>query len=236
MTQNTTSMSMDCKKTIKIDIACGFRGSGKTTLIKRMAEEIWEGENIVFLQNESGHEKLSRVSESSGCQVIEVQKGCICCTGAQLMIQTILEVVKEYQPDRIILEAAETARIGSLRSMLSQEMEDTYQLDHVLYVCNIKNYHIKMLISGNYFENELRQAPVIFLNHMNELEKEEGDKILKSLKEISPESTIVKEDWKIMKPEELRAAYENGKIASVDRKENRKSVYAKINYKGYRSR
>ena len=53
---------------------------------------------------------------------------------------------------------------------------------------------------------------------MNELEKEEGDKILKSLKEISPESTIVKEDWKIMKPEELRAAYENGKIASVDRK------------------
>lgn len=73
MTQNITSMNTDCKKTVKADIICGFRGSGKTTLITKMAKEIWEGELVVFLQNKSGRETLSREALPSGCHVRMMQ-------------------------------------------------------------------------------------------------------------------------------------------------------------------
>lgn len=159
-------MNMVYKKTVKVDIVCGFRSSGKTTLIKRLAEEIWEGEKVVFLQNEKGRETLSQMPLQSGWHVKDLKGGCICCSGVQLLAGTFFELVEEWQPDRIVLEAAETARIESFRMLLAQEAMKQYVLDHVLYVCNVKNYHKRMLISGNFFEKELKQAPVVFLNGM----------------------------------------------------------------------
>lgn len=65
-----------------------------------------------------------------------------------------------------------------------------YELDHILYVCNAGTFSQKMLISGHYFENELKQAPVIFLTHTDILSEKECSDVLKSLKEIVPDAVI----------------------------------------------
>ena len=38
----------------KIDIISGFLGAGKTTLIKKLLEEAYQGEKIVLIENEFG--------------------------------------------------------------------------------------------------------------------------------------------------------------------------------------
>ncbi|MCI5698983.1 MAG: hypothetical protein MR308_01105 [Lachnospiraceae bacterium] len=211
MIQNTTSMSTDCKKTVKVDLVCGFRGSGKTTLIKKLAEKVWVGERIVFLQNEFGRETLSRMPLQSGWYVKMAQNGCLCCSGAGLLARTFLEIIEECQPDRIVMEAAETARIESLRTMFLQELAGICLPEHTLYICNMKTYRKKMLISGQFFENELKQAPVIFLNHCEELPEDDRNRIIQSLQEISPGSMVLEKDWNSMEPGELQMAYKRGR-------------------------
>ena len=39
---------------IPFDLIAGFRGSGKTTLIRAMMETLWPKERVVFLLNECG--------------------------------------------------------------------------------------------------------------------------------------------------------------------------------------
>ena len=38
----------------KIDIVSGFLGAGKTTLIKKMVKEAYQGEKLVLIENEFG--------------------------------------------------------------------------------------------------------------------------------------------------------------------------------------
>lgn len=46
----------------KIDIISGFLGAGKTTFIKKMLEEVFQGEKIVLIENEFGRLALTAVS------------------------------------------------------------------------------------------------------------------------------------------------------------------------------
>lgn len=38
----------------KIDIISGFLGAGKTTLIKKLITEVFEGEKLMLIENEFG--------------------------------------------------------------------------------------------------------------------------------------------------------------------------------------
>ena len=38
----------------KIDIVSGFLGAGKTTIIKKLLDEVFRGEKIVLIENEFG--------------------------------------------------------------------------------------------------------------------------------------------------------------------------------------
>ena len=38
----------------KVDIFSGFLGAGKTTLIKKLIDEVYQGEKLVLIENEFG--------------------------------------------------------------------------------------------------------------------------------------------------------------------------------------
>ena len=46
----------------KIDIISGFLGAGKTTLIKKLISEAYQGEKLVLIENEFGEIKIGRAS------------------------------------------------------------------------------------------------------------------------------------------------------------------------------
>ena len=37
----------------KVDIISGFLGAGKTTFIKKLLSDVWAGEKLVLIENES---------------------------------------------------------------------------------------------------------------------------------------------------------------------------------------
>ena len=51
----------------KVDIISGFLGAGKTTFIKKLISEVYQGEQIVLIENEYGEIGIdSRFMQNSG--------------------------------------------------------------------------------------------------------------------------------------------------------------------------
>ena len=65
----------------KIDIISGFLGAGKTTLIKKLIAEAFEGEKLVLIENEFGEIGIDGgFLKEAGIQITEMNSGCICCS------------------------------------------------------------------------------------------------------------------------------------------------------------
>ena len=65
----------------KIDIVSGFLGAGKTTLIKKLLAEAFQGEKLVLIENEFGEISIDGgFLKDSGVQISEMSSGCICCS------------------------------------------------------------------------------------------------------------------------------------------------------------
>jgi ABC-type antimicrobial peptide transport system permease subunit len=99
----------------KIDIFSGFLGAGKTTLIKKLLGEVYQGEKIVLIENEFG--EISIVGgflKESGVQISEMSSGCICCSLVGDFNQALKEVVAQYQPDRVLIEPSGVGKLSDV--------------------------------------------------------------------------------------------------------------------------
>ena len=65
----------------KVDIISGFLGAGKTTLIKKLLKEAYQGEKLVLIENEFGEISIDGgFLKDAGIQISEMSSGCICCS------------------------------------------------------------------------------------------------------------------------------------------------------------
>lgn len=89
----------------EITIISGFLGAGKTTLIKKLLEEVFKGEKIVLIENEFGEIGIDGgFLKEAGVQVNEMNSGCICCSLVGDFGTALKEVIDTYAPDRILIE------------------------------------------------------------------------------------------------------------------------------------
>ena len=87
----------------KIDIISGFLGAGKTTLIKKLINEAFGGEQIVLIENEFGEIGIDGgFLKDAGINITEMNSGCICCSLVGDFGKALQEVLTQYNPDRII--------------------------------------------------------------------------------------------------------------------------------------
>lgn len=65
----------------KVDIISGFLGAGKTTLIKKLIQEVFAGQQIVLIENEFGEIGIDGgFLKDAGINITEMNSGCICCS------------------------------------------------------------------------------------------------------------------------------------------------------------
>ena len=89
----------------KIDIFSGFLGAGKTTLIKKLIKEGYKNEQLVLIENEFGEIGIDGgFLKEAGIQINEMNSGCICCSLVGDFAEALDKVIKEFAPDRILIE------------------------------------------------------------------------------------------------------------------------------------
>ena len=105
----------------KVVLLAGFLGAGKTTLLKRILS--WEGDlsDTVVLVNEFGDVGIDgALLQQAGSDVIELTSGCICCTLAADLIQSLKGIAERFNPKRIMIEATGVADPTSITAVLDQ--------------------------------------------------------------------------------------------------------------------
>ena len=83
-------------------IISGFLGSGKTTLLLRIAKSLVEdsGRKIAIIENEIGKVGVDdQTIAAEGLTVKELFSGCVCCSLRLDLINTLLELERNVNPD-----------------------------------------------------------------------------------------------------------------------------------------
>ncbi|HIO92418.1 MAG TPA: GTP-binding protein [Leucothrix mucor] len=87
------------------NIIMGFLGAGKTTAILDLLKQKPVGEKWAVLVNEFGSIGIDgAIYASQGIAVKEVAGGCMCCVAGVSMQVAINALLKEYHPDRLLIE------------------------------------------------------------------------------------------------------------------------------------
>ena len=153
----------------KIDIISGFLGAGKTTFIKKMLEEVFEGEKIVLIENEFGEIGIDGgFLKDSGIEISELNSGCICCSLVGDFGKNLREVMERFHPERILIEPSGVGKLSDvMKSVKEVEEENEVRLNGLVTVVNTAKATKQMRAFGEFFNNQVEHAGTIVISQKN---------------------------------------------------------------------
>ncbi len=105
---------MSVNKT-KVHLISGFLGTGKTTALKSLMAQKNPAEKWVIIVNEFGEIGIDgAVLSDNGIPVAEIAGGCLCCVAGPQMSNTVQKMLRDVQPDRLMIEASGLAHAASV--------------------------------------------------------------------------------------------------------------------------
>ena len=99
----------------KVDIFSGFLGAGKTTLIKKLISDGYNGQQLVLIENEFGQIGIDGgFLKESGINITEMNSGCICCSLVGDFGTALKDVIDQFAPDRILIEPSGVGKLSDV--------------------------------------------------------------------------------------------------------------------------
>ena len=150
----------------KIDIFSGFLGAGKTTLIKKLIKEAFQGEKIVLIENEFGEIGIDGgFMREAGIQVNELNSGCICCSLVGDFREALKKVVETYHPDRILIEPSGVGKLSDVTRAVEGVGETLpVSLNSFVTVADVNKVKMYMKNFGEFYDDQISHASCIILS------------------------------------------------------------------------
>ncbi|WMJ88025.1 CobW family GTP-binding protein [Anaerocolumna sp. MB42-C2] len=182
---------------IKIDIISGFLGAGKTTLIKKLLEETFEGEKLALVENEFGEVGIDgAILKEYGIEIREMNSGCICCTISGDFSLALKEILKLHHPDRIIIEPSGVGKLSDVINGCKPFLkEGIVELNICMTVIDGMKYKIYMKNFTEFYKNQLINARTIILSRSQNMEPEAIEYIIHDIKKYNSKALIITTDW-----------------------------------------
>ena len=177
----------------------GFLGSGKTSTLIRLGTELSaQGKKVAIIVNEIGEIGIDGdVISKYGLDTTELTNGCICCTLKVNMKITISELMKEFQPDILLIEPTGIA----FPQVIKNDIE----------LMNIKNTMVAplvTLIDGSRFKQLMKEvrhfsmrqiidAEVLGINKIDLMEPLQVPIIEASVQQLNPKAKVIQLSTKL---------------------------------------
>ncbi|TGY98063.1 cobalamin biosynthesis protein CobW [Petralouisia muris] len=181
----------------KIDIISGFLGAGKTTFIKKMLEDVFQGEKIVLIENEFGEIGIDGgFLKDSGIEISELNSGCICCSLVGDFGKNLREVMERFHPDRILIEPSGVGKLSDvMKSVQEVEQENEVKLNGRITVVNTAKATKQMKAFGEFFNNQIEYATVVVLSRTQNVKPEQTELVVKAIREKNPDAAVITTPW-----------------------------------------
>ena len=181
----------------KIDIFSGFLGAGKTTLIKKLIKEAFQGEKIVLIENEFGEIGIDGgFMREAGIQVNELNSGCICCSLVGDFREALKKVVETYHPDRILIEPSGVGKLSDVTRAVEGVGETLpVSLNSFVTVADVNKVKMYMKNFGEFYDDQIGHASCIILSRTGSADEKKVAAAVALIQEKNPTATIVTTDW-----------------------------------------
>lgn len=175
---------------VPVTIVTGFLGSGKTTMINYVLEEIGDKEKLAIVKNEIGDVAVdSKVIRGKNIVMKELLNGCVCCTLIGDLEESLKELVDTVQPDRIIIESSGAANPAILAVNLDRM--DFVKRDLIVTIVdalNFAGYKDKTIVG----RLQQKFTDLVVLNRVGEVDEDTIEDVLDEVFEIRPGIPIVR--------------------------------------------
>lgn len=181
----------------KIDIVSGFLGAGKTTLIKKMVKEAYQGEKLVLIENEFGEISIDGgFLKDAGIQISEMSSGCICCSLVGDFREALKKVVETYHPDRILIEPSGVGKLSDVTRAVEGVGETLpVSLNSFVTVADVNKVKMYMKNFGEFYDDQISHASCIILSRTGSADEKKIAAAVALIQEKNPTATIVTTDW-----------------------------------------
>ena len=178
---------------VKIDIISGFLGAGKTTLIKKLLKEAFEGEQVVLIENEFGEIGIDGgFLKDAGIEIREMNSGCICCSLVGDFGASLKEVVEKYHPERILIEPSGVGKLSDVIKAVQGVEEDVdIQLNSYTTVVDAKKCKMYMRNFGEFFDNQVQYAGAIIMSRTDIVDEKKAMESMELLRSINEKAAII---------------------------------------------
>ena len=200
----------------KVDIISGFLGAGKTTLIKTLLKEAYQGEKLVLIENEFGEISIDGgFLKESGVQISEMSSGCICCSLVGDFDRALKDVHEQFHPDRILIEPSGVGKLSDVIVAVENAVKDVpdMQLNSFITVADATKVKVYMKNFGEFYNNQIESAGTIILSRTQRLSQEKLEAAVALLREKNPTAAILTTPWDALDGMTILSAIEKVSLA-----------------------
>ena len=181
----------------KIDIISGFLGAGKTTLIKKLIKEGFNGEKLVLIENEFGEIGIDGgFLKEGGVEITEMNSGCICCSLVGDFGAALKDVLENYKPDRVIIEPSGVGKLSDVIKAV-ENIDEGMDVTLNARVAVVDALKCKMYMKnfGEFFNNQIESATSIILSRTQKVSEAKLEECVKMIREHNAKAAIVTTSW-----------------------------------------
>ena len=198
---------------VKIDIISGFLGAGKTTLIKKLLKEAFEGEQVVLIENEFGEIGIDGgFLKDAGIEIREMNSGCICCSLVGDFGSSLAEVLEKYHPERILIEPSGVGKLSDVMKAVQNVKSDVdVQLNSAVVVVDANKCKMYAKNFGEFFLNQIEHAGTIILSRTSDISESKLNAALEIIREHNSKATVITTPWDELDGKKILETIENAK-------------------------
>ena len=178
----------------KVDIFSGFLGAGKTTLIKKLIADGYNGQKIVLIENEFGQIGIDGgFLKEAGIEITEMNSGCICCSLVGDFGTALQDVIDRFHPDRIVIEPSGVGKLSDVVAAVKR-VEGT-EVCGTVTVIDASKCRIYLKNFKEFYENQIKYAGTIILSRTGNIAQDKLDQAVALIKEVNDHSQIITTPW-----------------------------------------
>lgn len=213
-----------------VDIFSGFLGSGKTMLIKKLLNENAYGKNTVIIENEFGEVSIDgAILKECNLKIKEINAGCICCQVSGDFGDSVLEVIRKYEPENIIIEPSGVAKLSEILKILEQiKFIDKIEIRNVFTLIDVNNYNIYLENFKEFYLDQIKNANKIVISRTQFVDRKIVDEVNLSLQRLNRNAIIFSDYWDNLKKEDFM------KNLKINEKVKKLNLSNKSNIKEFR--
>ena len=178
----------------KVDIFSGFLGAGKTTLIKKLIADGYNGAKLVLIENEFGQIGIDGgFLKEAGIEITEMNSGCICCSLVGDFGTALQEVIEKFSPDRILIEPSGVGKLSDVVAAVKR-VEGT-EICGTVTVIDASKCRVYLKNFKEFYENQIKYAGTIILSRTGNISQEKLDQAIELIRAINDHSQIITTPW-----------------------------------------